>query len=42
MTIGVVIPAAGAGARLNTSPPKQFVKIDGLPLLFYTIDAFTK
>ena len=42
MIVGVVIPAAGVGSRVNTSPLKQFVKIDGLPLLFYTIDAFTK
>ncbi|XP_074593669.1 D-ribitol-5-phosphate cytidylyltransferase-like [Brevipalpus obovatus] len=42
MNIGVIIPAAGTGDRFESSPPKQFVKVDGLPLLYYTIDNFIK
>ncbi|XP_015783766.1 D-ribitol-5-phosphate cytidylyltransferase [Tetranychus urticae] len=42
MNIGVIVPAAGTGSRFDASPPKQFVKVDGLPLLYYTISTFVK
>ncbi|XP_053201821.1 D-ribitol-5-phosphate cytidylyltransferase-like [Panonychus citri] len=42
MSIGIIIPAAGSGSRFDNSPPKQFVKVDGLPLLYYTISTFVK
>ena len=36
----VIIPAAGAGTRLNLPLPKPFVKINGRPLCAYTMAAF--
>lgn len=35
-----VVLAAGQGRRMNTSIPKQFLKIEGKPLLAYTLDCF--
>lgn len=37
-----IIVAAGKGARLGTKVPKQFLKIKGKPLLYYTIEKFQK
>jgi len=39
MSVGVVIPAAGSGARLG-GPPKQFRLLDGKPLLIHTAAIF--
>lgn len=38
--IAVIIPAAGSGRRLKTSMPKQFIEIQGKPILARTIEAF--
>jgi 2-C-methyl-D-erythritol 4-phosphate cytidylyltransferase len=35
-----LIPAAGVGARMAASSPKQYLKIGGKPMLRHTIDAF--
>lgn len=35
-----LIPAAGVGARMAASGPKQYLKIGGKPMLRHTIDAF--
>jgi 2-C-methyl-D-erythritol 4-phosphate cytidylyltransferase len=35
-----LIPAAGVGARMAASGPKQYVKIGGKPMLRHAIDAF--
>ena len=35
-----VIVAGGSGQRMGVSTPKQFLKIHGKPLLWYTIKAF--
>jgi 2-C-methyl-D-erythritol 4-phosphate cytidylyltransferase len=35
-----LIPAAGVGARMAASGPKQYLKIGGKPMLRYAIDAF--
>jgi 2-C-methyl-D-erythritol 4-phosphate cytidylyltransferase len=35
-----VIPAAGVGARMAASGPKQYLKIGGKPMLRHAIDAF--
>ncbi len=37
-----VIVAGGIGSRMNTSIPKQFLLLNGKPILFYTIDTFLK
>jgi 2-C-methyl-D-erythritol 4-phosphate cytidylyltransferase len=36
----VVIVAGGKGMRMNTTLPKQFIPIGGLPILMHTIEAF--
>jgi len=36
-----IIVAAGQGTRMNTQTPKQFLIIQGLPVLFHSINAFT-
>jgi len=38
--IGVIIVAGGSGSRMKTNTPKQFIEINGKPLLKYTIDRF--
>jgi 2-C-methyl-D-erythritol 4-phosphate cytidylyltransferase len=37
-----VIVAGGSGSRMNTALPKQFLLINGKPVLYYTIDTFLK
>lgn len=38
--IGVIIAAAGIGSRMNNSIPKQFIKIEGVPILAKTTKIF--
>ena len=40
MKVGAIIPAAGSGKRIGTSTPKQFLEIQGKPLLQHTLDVF--
>ncbi len=40
MNIGVVIPAAGIGKRMNSATPKQFLLLNGEPILSHTIQIF--
>lgn len=35
-----LIMAAGMGSRMNSSVPKQFIEINGKPLILHTIDRF--
>ena len=35
-----IIVAGGKGLRMNTELPKQFIPINGKPLLMYTLEAF--
>jgi 2-C-methyl-D-erythritol 4-phosphate cytidylyltransferase len=35
-----LIPAAGVGARMGASTPKQYIRIGGKPMLRHTLDAF--
>lgn len=37
-----IIVAAGSGSRMNAKLPKQYMPLAKLPLLFHTINAFTK
>ena len=37
-----VIVAGGNGTRMNTELPKQFLLLNGKPVLYYTIDTFLK
>ena len=38
--IGVIIVAGGSGSRMKSNTPKQFIAINGKPLLQYTVDRF--
>lgn len=38
--VSVVIPAAGRGRRMGTKTHKQFLKLQGEPILYWTIRAF--
>jgi 2-C-methyl-D-erythritol 4-phosphate cytidylyltransferase len=38
----VVIVAGGNGSRMNTGTPKQFLLLNGKPVLYYTIHTFIK
>ncbi len=35
-----IIPAAGAGVRMQTNRPKQFLDLDGRPVLAFTLERF--
>ncbi|MEP6677255.1 MAG: 2-C-methyl-D-erythritol 4-phosphate cytidylyltransferase [Ferruginibacter sp.] len=37
-----VIVAGGKGSRMNNEIPKQFLLLKGRPVLYYTLDTFTK
>lgn len=37
-----VIVAGGKGTRMNSPVPKQFMELDGLPILMHTINAFVQ
>lgn len=41
MTVALII-AGGTGQRMGAHIPKQFVLVDGKPVLFYTLDAFER
>lgn len=41
MNIGLII-AGGVGARMNMTTPKQFIAVNGKPILVYTMEAFQK
>jgi 2-C-methyl-D-erythritol 4-phosphate cytidylyltransferase len=40
VAIGVVIPAAGVGKRMNSTTPKQFMDLLGKPILIHTLEVF--
>ena len=37
-----VIVAGGAGARMGYTMPKQFLMLNGKPVLWYAVDAFLR
>ncbi|MFH1784510.1 MAG: 2-C-methyl-D-erythritol 4-phosphate cytidylyltransferase [bacterium] len=40
MSVSAIIVAAGKGRRMNSSKPKQFLRIGNKPILAHTIDVF--
>jgi 2-C-methyl-D-erythritol 4-phosphate cytidylyltransferase len=38
--IAAIIPAAGLGTRMGADTPKQFLELDGLPLIIFTLRRF--
>lgn len=39
-TFYTIIVAGGSGSRMSSDIPKQFLKVNGLPILMHTINAF--
>ncbi|GAB4360884.1 MAG: 2-C-methyl-D-erythritol 4-phosphate cytidylyltransferase [Bryobacter sp.] len=37
MKVSVILPAAGLGTRMGKSPKKQFLQLDGAPILVHTL-----
>src|SRR5690554_5908455 len=42
MNYSVIITAGGKGKRMNSNLPKQFMPLNGLPILMHTIQQFYK
>ncbi len=42
ISTGIVIVAGGSGRRMGSSLPKQFLFLDGAPILVHTINRFSK
>lgn len=40
MQVFVILPAAGLGTRMAVSQPKQFLSLNGLPILIHSLRAF--
>jgi 2-C-methyl-D-erythritol 4-phosphate cytidylyltransferase len=40
MQVFVILPAAGLGTRMAVSQPKQFLALDGVPILIHSLRAF--
>ena len=40
MKYEVVIPAAGQGKRMNAGKNKQFIELDGMPVIVHTLNVF--
>ncbi len=40
MKKSVIIVAAGSGSRMNSKTPKQFIELNGKPILMHTINRF--
>jgi 2-C-methyl-D-erythritol 4-phosphate cytidylyltransferase len=40
--VGVVIPAAGRGVRMGPGGPKQFLELEGRPVIAWTIEPFQR
>ena len=39
-TFYAIIVAGGSGSRMGSETPKQFLEVNGLPILMHTINAF--
>ncbi len=42
MRVSVILPAAGLGTRMGKSSKKQFLQLDGAPILIHTLRRFEK
>lgn len=40
MTVSVILPAAGLGTRMSKTAKKQFLQLDGAPILVHTLRRF--
>ena len=41
MNVALIL-AGGVGARMNYEIPKQFINVNGKPILIYTLEVFQK
>ena len=39
-SVAAIIPAAGLGTRMGGNLPKQYLRVDGIPLLVYSLRIF--
>jgi len=42
MTVSVILPAAGLGTRMSKTAKKQFLQLDGAPILIHTLRRFAQ
>lgn len=42
MSVTIIIPAAGSGQRMNLQTKKQFLSLDGIPMIIRTLQAFNR
>lgn len=42
MQVFVILPAAGLGTRMAAAQPKQFLELNGLPILIHSLRAFAQ
>ncbi len=42
MQVFAILPAAGLGTRMAGPQPKQFLSLDGVPMLIYSLRAFAE
>lgn len=42
MKVVAIIPSAGKGKRMAHAVPKHYIRLDGKPILAYTLDAFER
>src|SRR5947199_722791 len=42
MQVFVILPAAGLGTRMAGPQPKQFLSLDGVPILIHSLRAFAE
>jgi len=40
--VAAIIPAAGSGSRMGSAVPKQFIELEGIPILIHTLRAFQR
>ena len=40
--ISAIVLAAGKGTRMKSDRPKQFIEVNGRPLIAYSLEAFEK
>ncbi len=42
MSVYAIIPAGGSGRRFGSKLPKQFMEVEGKPVIAYTLDSFQR
>ena len=42
MEKSIILMAAGTGERMNSDIPKQFIEVNGLPIIIHTYNVFKK